>query len=287
MTIAITGATGQLGRLAIAALKTRVPADSILALARDPARAADLGVPVRAFDYKAAPAALAEALRGVDTLVLISSNDVEDRVGQHRAVIAAAKAAGVGHILYTSILKGDTSPMLLAQDHIGTEAAIRQSGLPFTLLRNGWYTENFTGSLGAALAHGAMVGSAGQGRISAAPRADYAEAIAVVASGTEHQGQVYELAGDTAFTMAEMAAEVSRLTGKTVPYTSLPTETYAGILAGFGVPEGFARVLADCDEKAAAGALLDESRSLSRLIGRPTTPMPVTVATALAALSPA
>ena len=284
MTIAITGATGQLGRLAIAALKTRVPADSILALVRDPAKAADLGVPVGAFDYKSAPETLTSALKGVDTLVLISSNDVDDRVGQHRAVIAAAKAAGVGHILYTSILKGDASPMLLAQDHIATEAAIRASGLPFTLLRNGWYTENMTGSLGAALAHGAMIGSAGEGRLSAAPRADYAEAIAVVAAGQGHQGKVYELAGDTAFTMAEMAAEVSRLSGKTVPDTSLPTETYAGILTSFGLPAGFAMVLADSDEKAASGALFDDRRTLSRLIGRPTTPMADTVAAALAAL---
>jgi len=287
MTIAITGATGQLGRLAVAALKTRVPADSILALVRDPAKAADLGVPVRAFDYKAAPESLVAALRGVDTLVLISSNDVDDRVGQHRAVINAAKAAGVGHIIYTSILKGEASPMLLAQDHIGTEAAIRDSGLPYTLLRNGWYTENMTGSLGGALAHGAMVGSAGEGRLSAAPRADYAEAIAVVASGQGHQGKAYELAGDTAFTMAEMAAEVSRLTGKTIPYNSLPTEVYAGILASFGLPEGFAKILADSDEKAASGALFDDSHTLSRLIGRPTTPMAVTVAETISALQAA
>lgn len=281
MTIAITGATGQLGRLAVAALKTRVPAGSLVALVRDPAKAADLGVPVRAFDYTSAPEAMTAALRGVDTLVLISSNDFNDRAGQHRAVIAAAKAAGVSHLIYTSILKGDASPMLLAADHIATEAAIRASGLAFTMLRNGWYTENMTGSLGAAVAHGAMIGSAGEGRLSAAARADYAEAIAVVAAGEGHKGKVYELAGDTGFTMAEMAAEVSRQTGKQIPYNSLPADTYAGILAGFGLPEGFAKVLADSDVKAADGALFDDSHTLSRLIGRPTTPMAASVSAAL------
>lgn len=281
MTIAITGATGQLGRLAVAALKARVPAGSIVALVRDPAKAADLGVPTRAFDYTAAPEAQKAALAGVDTLVLISSNDLNDRAGQHLAVIAAAKAARVAHLIYTSILKGDASPMLLAADHKATEAAILASGLAYTLLRNGWYTENMTGSLGAAVAHGAMVGSAGTGRLSAAARADYAEAIAVVASGEGHKGKIYELAGDTAFTMAEMAAEVSRQTGKQIPYTSLPAETYAGILAGFGLPQGLATILADSDVQAAEGALFDDSRTLSRLIGRPTTPMAATVSAAL------
>lgn len=283
MTIAVTGATGQLGRLAIAALKARVPAGSLVALVRDPARAADLGVPVRAFDYTAAPEALVAALRGVDTLVLISSNDFTDRAGQHRAVIAAAKAAGVGHLIYTSILKGDASPMRLAQDHIATEAAIRDSGLDYTLLRNGWYTENMTGSLGAALEHGAIAGAAGEGRFSAAARADYAEAIAVVATGDGHRGKVYELAGDTAFTMAELAAEVTRQTGRAIPYASLPTETWAGMLAGFGLPPDFAAILADSDEKAAEGALFDDSHTLSRLIGRPTTPMSRSVSAALGA----
>ncbi len=282
MTIAITGSTGHLGRLAVAALKSRVPAADIIALARDPAKAADLGVPVRLFDYQR-PETLSAALQGVATLVLISSNDFSDRAGDHLRVIAAAKAAGVGRIVYTSILKGDAQPMLLAADHITTEAAIKASGLPYTLLRNGWYTENYTGSLAASVAHGALIGSAGTGKISAAARADYAEAIAVVASTSGHDGQAYELGGDTAFTMADMAAEVSRQTGKAIPYTSLPADSYAGILQGFGLPEGFAQVLADSDVKASQGHLHDASRTLSRLIGRPTTPMAATVKAALAA----
>ncbi|NEY91903.1 NmrA family NAD(P)-binding protein [Tabrizicola oligotrophica] len=277
MTIAITGATGQLGRLAIAALKARGAAP--VALARSPEKAADLGVAVRAFDYARPDAA---ALDGIETLVLISSNDFTDRVGQHKAVIAAAKAAGVGHVIYTSILKGEKSPMLLAADHIGTEAALKASGLPHTLLRNGWYTENYTGSLGAALAHGGMAGAAGAGRVSTAARADYAEAIAVVALDKDHQGKVHELAGDEAYQLADMAAEVSRQSGKTIGYSSLPEADYAAMLIGFGLPEGFSKALADSDAQAAQGALFDDSRSLSQLIGRPTTPMGATVRAALA-----
>lgn len=276
MSIAITGATGQLGRLAIAALKSRGAAP--VALARDPARAADLGAEARSFDYTRPEAA---ALKGIDTLVLISSNDFNDRAGQHRAVIAAAKAAGVGHVIYTSILKGAANPMVLAADHIETEAALQASGLPHTVLRNGWYTENYTGSLAAAVAHGTMAGAAGDGLVSTASRADYAEAIAVVALDKAHQGKVHELAGDAAYRLADMAAEVSRQTGKAIGYASLPEADYAAMLMGFGLPEGFARVLADSDVQAAKGALFDDSRSLSRLIGRPTTPMAAAVKAAL------
>ncbi len=278
-TIAVTGSTGHLGRLAIAALKSRgeVP----VALARSPDKAADLGVPVRAFDYRTADPA---ALQGVDVLVLISSSDFDDRAGQHRNVIEAAKSAGVGRLVYTSILKGDASPMILAQDHIATEAALTASGVPYTILRNGWYTENYTGALGAALQFGGTIGASGEGRISAAARADYADAIAVTAAGAGHEGKIYELAGDTAFTQAELAAEIARQSGKPVAYTNLPQADYAKALEGFGLPEGFALVLADSDVQASKGALLDESGTLSRLIGRPTTPMAETVRTALAAL---
>lgn len=276
MTIAITGATGQLGRLAIAALQAR--GVTPIALARSPEKAADLTVPVRAFDYHAAdPAALA----GVSVLVLISSNDFNDRVGQHRNVIAAAKAAGVGRVIYTSILRAETSPMLLAADHKGTEAALKASGLTYTLLRNGWYIENHTGSLGGAIAAGALTGSAGEGRFSAAARKDFAEAIAVTASTSGHDNAVYELAGDQSYSYADLAAEVSRQTGKAIPYNDLPADVYAGILTGFGLPEGFAHVLADSDVQAGKGALEDNSRTLSRLIGRATTPMADVVKAAL------
>jgi NAD(P)H dehydrogenase (quinone) len=276
MTIAVTGATGHLGRLAIAALKAR--GANPVALARDPAKAADLGVEVRAFDYTVPDPA---ALKGIDTLVLISSNDFTDRAGQHQKAIAAAKAAGVKRILYTSILKGDASPMILAQDHIATEAAIRASGIPATILRNGWYTENFTGALGAAVAHGAMIGAAGDGRVNSAARKDYAEAIAVTAIDPSHTGKVYELAGDVAHTGAEFAAAVAKAAGKPVAYVSMTGADYARALTGFGLPEGFAHVLADSDVRAAEGALHDDSRTLSRLIGRPTTPIAETIKAAL------
>ena len=277
MTIAITGATGQLGRLAIAALKAR--GATPIALVRDTAKATDLGVPARAFDYRTADAA---ALAGVETRVLISSNDFDDRAGQHRKVITAAKEAGVGRIIYTSILKGDASPMILAQDHIATEAAIRDSGIAATILRNGWYTENYTGALGAALEHGAILGAAAEGRVSTAARKDYAEAIAVTALDAGHAGKVYELAGDEGYTLAELAAEVARQSGKPVGFVNLPQADYAKALEGFGLPAGFAAVLADSDARAGEGALFDDSRTLSRLIGRATTPMAATVRDALA-----
>jgi NAD(P)H dehydrogenase (quinone) len=275
-TIAITGATGQLGRLAIAALKAR--GATPIALARDPAKAADLGVPVRAFDYTSADPS---ALQGVDTLVLISSNDFNDRAGQHRKAIAAAQAAGVGRIVYTSILKGDASPMILAQDHIATEAALQGSGLATTILRNGWYTENYTGALGAAIQHGAIIGAAGEGQVSSAARKDYAEAIAVTALDAAHSGKTYELAGDTAHTGADLASAVAKAAGKPVAYVSMPEADYAKALTGFGLPEGFAAVLADSDARSGEGALHDDSRTLSRLIGRPTTPIADTIRAAL------
>lgn len=277
MTIAVTGATGQLGRLAIADLKAR--GAKPVALVRDTAKAADLGVEARAFDYRAPDAA---ALKGVEVLVLISSNDFNDRAGQHRNVIAAAKAAGVGRIVYTSILKGDASPMILAADHIATEAALRESGLATTILRNGWYTENYTGALGAALEHGAILGAASEGRVSTASRADYAEAIAVTALDAGHAGKVYELAGDDSYTLADLAAEVARQSGKRVAFVNLPQAEYAKSLEGFGLPAGFAAVLADSDARAGEGALFDDSHTLSRLIGRPTTPFAETVRSALA-----
>ncbi|KAF0172530.1 MAG: NmrA family protein [Rhodobacteraceae bacterium] len=278
MTIAITGATGQLGRLALAALKARAPQADLIALVRNPAAVTD--TPARAFDYTK-PETLAPALAGVDTLVLISSNDFNDRAGQHRAVIDAAKAAGVGRIIYTSILKGDASPMLLAQDHIATEAALNASGLSVTLLRNGWYSENYTGALQASVAHGTLIGASGAGRIASAARADYAEAIAVTALDDSHADKTYELAGDVPHSMADFAAEVSRQVGKDIPFNTLPKDTYAQILQSFGLPEGFAAILADSDDHAARGALLDESHSLSYLIGRPTTPIAQTIAAAL------
>lgn len=279
MTVAITGATGQLGRLTIAKLKNLLPAGEIVALARSPEKA-DLGVETRAFDYEK-PEMLAAALAGADKLLLISSNEIGKRAGQHAAVIAAAKAAGVREIVYTSLLRADRSPLSLAGEHVETEAALAASGIAHTILRNGWYSENYTGSIAPALTHGAFVGSAGHGRISGAARADYAAAAAVVLTGQGHAGKTYELAADSAWTLADLAAEISAQTGRDIPYVDLPEADYAEALVGAGLPEGLATAIAGWDVGASQGALYDDSHTLSGLIGRPTTPLADVVKAAL------
>jgi len=279
MTIAVTGATGQLGRLTIEKLKTLLPAGEIVALARSPEKA-ELGVETRAFDYDR-PETLAPALAGVARLVLISSSEVGKREAQHRAVIAAAKAAGVGQIVYTSLLHADRSPLSLAGEHVATEAALAESGIPHVILRNGWYAENYTGAVPAALQHGALIGAAGAGRISGAARADYADAAAIVAADGSHAGKTYELAGDSAWTLADLAAEVSRQSGKDIPYRNLSEAAHAAALVGAGLPEGLAAAIASWDVGASQGALFDDGRQLSALIGRPTTPLADVVRAAL------
>lgn len=282
MTIAITGATGHLGRLVLDSLRRMVPAADLVALVRSPAKAADLGVAVREADYDR-PETLDRALVGVDTLLLVSGPVPGVRVAQHRAVIDAAKRAGVRRVVYTSVLRADDSPLDIAADHRATEADLKASGVPHTILRNGWYTENYTGSIPGALAGGAFLGSAGDARIASATRADYAEAAAAVLAGAGHEGRTYELAGDAAWTLADLAAELSRQTGRAIPYRDLPPAEYAATLTGFGLPERLAQAIAGWDAAAAQGALFDDSRQLSRLIGRPTTPLPTAVAEALAA----
>jgi NAD(P)H dehydrogenase (quinone) len=276
MTIAITAATGQLGRLVLAELGRLGCAADTVALARTPAKAADIAMPVRTFDYSA-PATLAPALAGVQTLLLISSSEVGQRVAQHTAVIDAAKAAGVDRIVYTSLLHADSSKISLAEEHRATESAIRASGLPFTILRNGWYSENYADSIRGALATGSVAGSAGQGRISSASRADFAAAAAAVLAGKGHEAQTYELAGDTAFTLADLAAEIARQTRRDITYADMPAPAYAQVLASLGLPPPVADMIAGWDTAIADGALHDESRTLSHLIGRPTTPIAETV----------
>lgn len=280
MKIAITGASGQLGRLTIENMKTRVDAGDIVALVRDPSKVADLGIEAREADYHK-PETLTAALQGIDRLVLISSSDFDDRAGQHQNVINPAQETGVRHLIYTSILKADASPMIIAQDHKVTEAAIKASGIPYTFLRNGWYTENWTGSLPAAVEAGALIGSAGDAKVTPATRQDYAEALAAVAAGEGHEGQVYELGG-AAFTLSDLAAELSKQTGKDIPYNDLPEATYKDILISFQLPEALATVIADADAQAQNGWLTDESGTLERLIGRPATPLSSAVAAALA-----
>lgn len=284
--IAVTAATGQLGRLVIDALLREKPGQPLIAAVRDPAKAQDIagrGVEIRLADYDR-PETLVSAFKGVDRLLLISSNVIGQRAPQHEAAIRAAKQAGVGLIVYTSLLHADVSPMTLTDEHKQTEAFLKASGVPHIILRNGWYTENDTGSLPAALAHGAYIGASGQGRISFAARADYAQAAARVLLGAGKPGDVFELAGDQGVTLAELAAETARQSGKPVAYADMPEAEYAAALRSFGLPDALAAILADSSAKAANGALFDDSRTLSRLIGRPTTPVRDTIAAALKAV---
>jgi len=271
MTIAVAGATGQLGRLVVRDLKTRVATSNIVALVRSTAKAAELGISAREADYDR-PETLGPALAGVDTLMLISASEVGKRAAQHHNVIEAAKRASVGRVVYTSLLRAASSPLLdLAAEHVATENEIKASGLTYTILRNGWYTENYTGSIPAALTNGAFFGSAGEGRISSATRVDYAAAALVAVTEPGHDGQIYELAGDESYTIGDLAAEVSRQTGRTIPYRDIPEAEYAAALVRAGLPDGLARMIAGWDTGVKQGALFDDGHQLSKLIGRPTT----------------
>ncbi|EOG8103152.1 SDR family oxidoreductase [Enterobacter ludwigii] len=273
--IAITGATGQLGQLVIEQLLNTVSANQIVAIVRNPAKAEALsqqGITVRQGDY-ADESTMTSALKGIDKLLLISSSEVGQRATQHQNVINAAKAAGVKFIAYTSLLHADKSPLGLHVEHVATEKALAESGIPYALLRNGWYTENYLASAPPALEHGVFIGAAGEGKIASATRADYAAAAAKVISGDGHAGNVYELAGDHAWTLSELAAELSKQSGKNVTYQNMSEADFAAALKGVGLPAGLADMLADSDVGASKGGLFDDSHTLSKLIGRPTTPL--------------
>ncbi|MGW0939281.1 SDR family oxidoreductase [Streptomyces sp. NPDC002666] len=285
MSIVVTGATGELGRLVVEQLLTTVPASGIAAVVRDKEKAAGLaarGVELRIADYNR-PETLAGAFRAGDRVLLISGSEVGSRVAQHTAVIDAAKAAGVAQLAYTGILGGPDADIRLADEHKVTEQLILDSGLPYTFLRNGWYTENYTANLAPVLAHGAVVANAGEGRIASATRADYAAAAAAVLTGEGHLGKAYELSGDVAWSLAEYAAEIAKASGKEIVYNNVPAAVHQEILVGAGVPEFFAAILTDVDEGIGRGLLAGTNGDLARLIGRPTTPLAETVAAAVAA----
>ncbi|WP_097982450.1 NmrA family NAD(P)-binding protein [Streptomyces sp. f150] len=285
MSIVVTGATGALGRLVVDALLAEVPADEVVAVVRDKEKAAALaarGVELRIADYSA-PETLAGAFRSGDRVLLISGSEVGRRVAQHAAVVDAAKAAGVAQLAYTGILGGPDADFALADEHKATEQLILDSGLPYTFLRNGWYTENYTANLAPVLEHRAVVANAGEGRIASASRADFAAAAASVLTGDGHLNTAYELSGDTAWSLAEYAAVISGLTGETIAYNNVPAATHQEILVGAGLPEGFAAILVDVDEAIGRGRLAGTSGDLARLIGRPTTPLAETVRAALSA----
>jgi len=286
MPVVVTGATGHLGRLVVESLLQRgVPAGEIVATGRNLEKIKDLadrGVRTVHADFND-PESLKAAFTGAQKLLLVSGADIGQRIPQHTNAIAAAKAVGVELIAYTSVAGADTTTMILAKDHQGTEAALATAGVPYALLRNGWYHENYTDALPATLERGVIVGSAGEGRVSGASRLDYAEAAAVVLSTEGHAGAVYELGGDVAYTQAELAAEVTAQSGTPVAYQDIPVAEYEKMLAEVvGLPAPVAAMVSDIDRAVSEGNLEIRSGDLSRLIGRPTTPLATAVQAALA-----
>lgn len=285
MKIVVTGATGKLGRLVVEGLLKKVPASQLVLAVRSPDKAtvlAALGAEVREADYTR-PETLKAALAGTQKLLLISSSAMADRFAHHKVVIDAAKRAGVRLVVYTSLLHADKSGLALAAEHKATEQYLRASGIPYVILRNGWYTENFTENITSVLENGALVGSARDGRVAAASRADYAAAAVEVLTGKGHENKVYELAGDKPFSMSDLAAEISLRSGKTIAYEDLSHDEHNEMLLAFGVPEPLADLLVDADHAISRGELNDASGELHRLIGRPTTPLAEAVAHALGA----
>lgn len=273
-TIAITGATGQFGAIALDLLKTK-NAD-VIALVRSPEKIS--GVEARKFDYSKTEGQV-EALKGIDTLILVSSNEIGQRSAQHKNAIESAKKAGVKHIIYTSLLgaTNDNTVKSLAGEHVETEAALKSSGITYTILRNGWYTENYTSSIPVALANNAFYGSAKNSRISSALRAELAETAVNVALGEGHENKTYELAGSTSWTLTDLAAEISKQTGRNIPYVDLPAEDYAEALVQAGLDSDFAGLIAQWDVDASKGALFSEDKTLEKLLGRPTAELDVAV----------
>ncbi|MBN9140647.1 MAG: NmrA family NAD(P)-binding protein [Micrococcales bacterium] len=276
MTILVTGASGHLGRLAVEALLARgVDASAIRAGARDTAKIADLaarGVQAVQLDYTDA-ASVAGAVAGADKVLLVSGSEVGQRVAQHRAVIDAAAAAGVAQLVYTSAPRADTSALILAPEHKATEEAIAASGVPATILRNNWYSENYLGTLAQAAATGVVASSTGEGRVASASRADFAEAAAFVLTGDGHLGRVYELGGDVAWDFAELASAIGEVLGREIAYVAQTPEEQAAALSAAGLDEGTVGFVVGLDANIAAGDLAEVTHELSGLIGRPTTPL--------------
>lgn len=280
-TLFITGASGQLGRLVIDALLHKAPGSTIIAGVRDLASPAAVafqsrGIEVRAADYDRAET-LSTAFRGVDRLLLVSGSEIGRRKPQHRNVVAAARTADIALIAYTSILHADRSPLFLADEHRDTEIALAEAGVPYVLLRNGWYNEVYTWRLPLALQNQVLMGAASDGRISSAARADYAEAAATVLLSDDETTRTYELAGDGSFTLAELASIVAAASNGVMTYADMTPEAFDSALRAAGLPGPVARLMSDIDAGTAKGALFDDRRALARLIGRPTTTIDETI----------
>lgn len=278
--IVVTGATGQLGRLVVEGLRKQ--GATVVAGARNPAAAADLGVEVRELDYDR-PETVDAALAGADQVLLISGNEPGKRVPQHTAVVDAAKRAGVRQLVYTSALHADTTPLVLAPEHKATEEAIVASGLPYTFLRNGWYHENYLDKIAEGAESGEIVGAAGDGRVASAARKDFADAAVAVLTGSGHENKAYELTGDSAWTFAEFADEIGKVAGKSVTYRSLPPAEFQQLLVEQGTPAEVAGFVAALEQNIADGTLADTPGHLRTLIGRPTTPVVDTIRAVLSA----
>lgn len=275
-TILVTGATGALGSQIVQSLLQKAPQAKVIAGARKQEKAAALvaqGAQFRLLDYDR-PETIEAALKGVTRVVLVSGTDVGRRVPQHKAVIDAAKRAGVKLLGYTSILRATESPLLLAQEHRGTEEVLAASGLPHILLRHGWYTENSTATAPLSVKFGVVQSCAGEGRYSTATRQDYAEGDATLILRDGHApAQAYELAGSTSWSKGDYAALLSRISGKPVAYQPMSQADFAAALVAAGLPELVAKIISDSDAGAANGWLQDDSRTLEKVIGRATTPL--------------
>lgn len=283
--IAVTGANGKLGQLVIRELLRVIPSHQIVAAVRSPEKAEDLralGVQLREADYDR-PDTLEVAFKGVDKLLLISAVQPGERFRQHKAVIDMAKRSGVKLIAYTSMLRTDTSRMILANEHKETEEYLKNSGLEFIMLRNGWYLENHTEALSSSIEHGVIIGSAGEGRFASASRADLAAAASIVLTQPGHVKKIYELAGDHSYSMYELAEEVSKQAGRPIAYNNLTPAEYETQLLSFGVPKMIVDVIIDADARSSSGELDSTSRDLSKLLGKNTTPLSEVIKVALEA----
>lgn len=270
MKVGITGASGKLGQWVITKLKERMAPEDIVALVRTPEKMEGVGIEARTFDYNE-PDQLAKALTGIDKLLLISGNEIGKRFEQHAAVIKAAQEAGVKYLVYTSLLRADASTLVLAPEHLETEKAIKDSGIEYTILRNGWYNENYTEAVKDTISQGTLYGSSGDGKISSAAREDFAEAAAVVLSEDNHKNKTYELSGDQSYTMTDYASEISKFVKTDIPYVNLPEAEFANALEQAGLPTPVAAFFAGTHTATLNGDLYDNDNQLSKLIGRPTT----------------
>jgi NAD(P)H dehydrogenase (quinone) len=275
MNIVITGATGHLGRQVVEQLLARgVDPSTVVAGGRNEEALAALaahGVRTARIDY-ADPATLEDAFVGADKILLISGNEVGKRSVQHKAVIDAARRVNA-ELVYTSAPMASTSALVLAPEHKATEGLLEGSGLTYTVLRNNWYTENYDDTIRQAASTGSILTSAGDGRVASATRRDYAEAAAVVLLSEDHTGEILELGGDTPWSMAELASTVAEVTGTDVTVQQVTTDEHVAALEGFGLDEGTAGFVAALDGNIADGLLAESDGTLSRIIGRPTTPL--------------